>query len=162
CAPRTPPGTWTGSGSRWAPRRSTTSATPTAPCSAGCTPPSSRTAPGAWCWTAWCTPAAPGSSPTWSRAGRWTGRPGTSSPGPPAVEEAYYRVRSELAERPAAGTVGPTEYENSFITLAYTAAAWPPLARALADHVSGADPEALLKVHERFGESGADDPGYGA
>ncbi|GAA1072034.1 alpha/beta hydrolase [Nocardiopsis composta] len=81
---------------------------------------------------------------------------------PAAVEEAYYRVRSELAERPAAGTVGPTEYENSFITLAYTAAAWPPLARALADHVSGTDPEALLKVHERFGESGADDPGYGA
>ncbi|WP_017592514.1 alpha/beta hydrolase [Nocardiopsis potens] len=81
---------------------------------------------------------------------------------PAAVEEAYYRVRAELAEAPVAGTVGPTEYENSFITAAYTSAAWPPLARALADHVSGTDPEALLKAHERFGESGADDAGYGA
>ncbi|GAB3494106.1 alpha/beta hydrolase [Nocardiopsis coralliicola] len=78
------------------------------------------------------------------------------------VEAAYQAIRAELAEQPLAQTVGPTELENAAITAAYTTAVWPDTARALADYASGADPEALVRLHERFGDSEDDDAGYGA
>ncbi|MDA2806362.1 alpha/beta hydrolase [Nocardiopsis sp. LSu2-4] len=79
-----------------------------------------------------------------------------------AVEETYFRVRGELAEEPAGDVVGPTEYENAFISAAYAAAVWPRLAEALSDHVSGEDEAALVDASERFGEGPSDEPGYGA
>ncbi|MFC3999498.1 alpha/beta hydrolase [Nocardiopsis sediminis] len=74
----------------------------------------------------------------------------------------YYATRDALRERPLSGTVGPTEFETAYLVATYAQAAWPDLARALADHVVKDDPEALLKVHEAFGEDGDSDGGFGA
>ncbi len=79
-----------------------------------------------------------------------------------AVEETYSAVRERLAEEPAGGIVGPTEFEGAFIPAAYASAVWPRLAEALSDHVSGEDEGALVGAAERFGEGPDDEPGYAA
>ncbi|MDT0304625.1 alpha/beta hydrolase [Streptomonospora wellingtoniae] len=75
--------------------------------------------------------------------------------------EAYYGTRSDLAEAPAQGTVGPTELENTYLTAAYSSATWPELARALSDHARG-DAAGLAEVHRTYGESAESDASYGA
>ena len=66
----TPPRTWTPSARRWAPSRSTSTASPTAPTSARSTPPSSRRTSGGRCSTAWSTTAGCGTRATSTRTSR--------------------------------------------------------------------------------------------
>ncbi|MEY9213427.1 alpha/beta fold hydrolase [Thermobifida halotolerans] len=77
------------------------------------------------------------------------------------VAEHYYATREALAEEPAAGTVGPTEFEGVFLLAAYTSAYWPSLARTLSAHVVDGDPAALPAAYERFGEDVGTDPVFG-
>ncbi|WP_073378507.1 alpha/beta fold hydrolase [Nocardiopsis flavescens] len=83
---------------------------------------------------------------------------------PDTVEKAYYALRSELAEDPAGGVVGPTELESSVIVVAYSGASWPTVAAALSDRITRGDSAALRSLHESYGEmpDAATDTGYGA
>ncbi|MFV2198706.1 alpha/beta fold hydrolase [Nocardiopsis sp. LOL_012] len=78
-----------------------------------------------------------------------------------AVTDAYYRLRSELAEAPDEGTVGPTELETAVLVAAYTDAVWPGVARALSSRVNDGDPAALVDLHTRFGDAPDGDRAYG-
>ncbi|MFD6952485.1 peptidase [Nocardiopsis sp. TSRI0078] len=77
------------------------------------------------------------------------------------VAEAYYSLRSELADEPAAGTVGPTELEGAVLPIAYSAAAWPSAAGALSSRINDGDDALLLALHEVHGEDADSDRGYG-
>ncbi|MBB5999674.1 alpha/beta hydrolase [Streptomonospora salina] len=74
---------------------------------------------------------------------------------------AYYGTRAQLADRPAGGVVGPHELESAYLPAAYSTAAWPDLAGALADHAAG-DGAALADVYDTYGQSPEDDASYGA
>ncbi len=77
------------------------------------------------------------------------------------VAEAYYALRSELADKPAEGTVGPTELESTAIVVAYSSAYWPSVAGALSARITGSDSAPLLALYEAYGEDAGSDRGYG-
>ncbi|NYH51575.1 pimeloyl-ACP methyl ester carboxylesterase [Nocardiopsis arvandica] len=77
------------------------------------------------------------------------------------VAEAYYALRSELADEPVGGTVGPTELEGAAIVVAYSGASWPSVAGALSARINDGDGAPLLALHEAHGEDAESDRGYG-
>ncbi|AAZ54788.1 putative secreted peptidase [Thermobifida fusca YX] len=78
------------------------------------------------------------------------------------VADRYFALRDELARQPLAGLLGPTELETLVLYVAYTSAAWPPIAQALSAQVVHDDSTLLLDLHERLGEDAASHPEYGA
>ncbi|GAA3923739.1 alpha/beta hydrolase [Streptomyces gulbargensis] len=80
---------------------------------------------------------------------------------PHAVEAAWYRMREDLAARPAGGTVGPGELEDTFLPGGYYDGYWPRLASAFSAYVNDGDAGALVAAYERYGEADATaDNGY--
>ncbi|WP_150238904.1 alpha/beta hydrolase [Nocardiopsis quinghaiensis] len=77
------------------------------------------------------------------------------------VAEAYHALRSDLADEPAGGTVGPTELEGAVIVIAYSGASWPSVARVLAARINDGDDAPLLALYEAHGEDAGSDRGYG-
>ncbi|MCM2422220.1 alpha/beta hydrolase [Streptomyces sp. RKAG293] len=59
------------------------------------------------------------------------------------VQKAYDAVRSELAERPAGGVVGPGQLQAAYLGAGYYDETWPELAAALSAYVHG-DPKPLI------------------
>ncbi|MEG3626709.1 alpha/beta hydrolase [Streptomyces poriticola] len=80
---------------------------------------------------------------------------------PGRIEAAWYRMRAELAQRPADGRVGAAELEDTFLPGGYYHGYWPHLAQAFAAYVLDGDPGPLVGAYEKFGAVGASgDNGY--
>ncbi|WP_343997356.1 alpha/beta hydrolase [Streptomyces thermocarboxydovorans] len=80
---------------------------------------------------------------------------------PEGIEERWYAMRAELAEKPADGKVGPAELEDTYIPGGYYNGYWPYLAEAFSAYVNDGDDGPLVEAYENFGASGdGDDNGY--
>ncbi|AXE89834.1 alpha/beta hydrolase [Streptomyces sp. Go-475] len=80
---------------------------------------------------------------------------------PEKVEAKWYAMRSAVAKKPAGGSVGASELEDTFIPGGYYNGYWPDLAEAFAAYVNDKDPEPLVDAYENFGAVDASgDNGY--
>ncbi|MFD5836680.1 alpha/beta hydrolase [Streptomyces collinus] len=80
---------------------------------------------------------------------------------PEKIEATWYAMRTALAKKPAGGTVGASELEDTFIPGGYYNGYWPALAEAFAAYVNDKDPEPLVEAYEDFGAVDASgDNGY--
>ncbi|KJK38856.1 peptidase [Streptomyces variegatus] len=80
---------------------------------------------------------------------------------PERIEAKWYAMRAALAKKPAGGTVGGTELEDTFLPGGYYNGYWPGLAEAFAAYVNDKDPEPLVEAYENFGAVDASgDNGY--
>ncbi|GEC03373.1 peptidase [Streptomyces spinoverrucosus] len=70
---------------------------------------------------------------------------------PEMVEAKWYAMRAALAKRPADGTVGAAELEDTFLPGGYYNGYWPYLAEAFAAYVNDKDPAPLVEAYENFG-----------
>ncbi|GGT20604.1 alpha/beta hydrolase [Streptomyces chromofuscus] len=70
---------------------------------------------------------------------------------PERVEDRWYAMRAALAEKPADGTVGAAELEDTFLPGGYYNGYWPHLAEAFAAYVNAEDPDPLVEAYETFG-----------
>ncbi|MFI8006145.1 alpha/beta hydrolase [Streptomyces sp. NPDC086010] len=70
---------------------------------------------------------------------------------PAQVESAWYWMRAEVKDHPAAGKVGPGELEDTFMPGGYYDGYWPRLAEAFAAYVNDGDQAALATAYEDFG-----------
>ncbi|MER7760420.1 alpha/beta hydrolase [Streptomyces sp. NPDC097619] len=77
---------------------------------------------------------------------------------PAEVEAAWYRMRQELRDRPAEGTVGPAELEDTYLPGGYYDGYWPALAEAFAAYAVKGEEAPLAAAYRRFG---AVDPAAG-
>ncbi|MER6346823.1 alpha/beta hydrolase [Streptomyces sp. NPDC001595] len=81
---------------------------------------------------------------------------------PEQVETAWYTMRAALARKPAGGTVGGSELEDTFLPGGYYNGYWPSLAEAFAAYVNDENPQPLVKAYEDLGAVDASgDNGYG-
>ncbi|MFE4452950.1 alpha/beta hydrolase [Streptomyces sp. NPDC056796] len=69
---------------------------------------------------------------------------------PAAVEAAWYRMRAAVKKHPAAGKVGPSELEDTFLPGGYYDGYWPRLAETFAAYVNDKDQDALAAAYEDF------------
>ncbi|MGC9539407.1 alpha/beta hydrolase [Streptomyces sp. UG1] len=74
---------------------------------------------------------------------------------PAGVEAKWYAMRAALARKPAAGKVGASELEDTYIPGGYYNGYWPHLAEAFAAYVNNRDADPLIEAYEDFGASGA-------
>ncbi|WP_158226769.1 alpha/beta fold hydrolase [Amycolatopsis vastitatis] len=65
-----------------------------------------------------------------------------------AVSAAYYGARSAVRDKPAAGVVGPFEFEATFHNVAWESRLWPFLAGTLAAYRRNGDEQALLTAYQ--------------
>ncbi|MEV7082697.1 alpha/beta hydrolase [Streptomyces sp. NPDC093516] len=80
---------------------------------------------------------------------------------PEQVEATWYALRSALAKKPAGGTVGASELEDTFVPGGYYNGYWPRLAGAFAAYVNDKDPGPLVEAYEDLGAVDASgDNGY--
>ncbi|MFD8151338.1 alpha/beta hydrolase [Streptomyces sp. NPDC059720] len=80
---------------------------------------------------------------------------------PDKVEARWYAMRAALAKKPADGTVGASELEDTFIPGGYYNGYWPLLAEAFAAYANGKDDGPLVEAYESFGAVDASgDNGY--
>lgn len=80
---------------------------------------------------------------------------------PDQVEAAWYAMRAALAKKPAGGTVGASELEDTFLPGGYYNGYWPHLAEAFASYVTAKDPAPLVEAYKSFGAVDASgDNGY--
>jgi pimeloyl-ACP methyl ester carboxylesterase len=64
------------------------------------------------------------------------------------VEKVYYQQLGELAEKPAAGVIGPAEWTDVFLQSGYYIFGWEATAHAFAQWVTKKDPQPLKKVYD--------------
>ena len=67
------------------------------------------------------------------------------------VQQAYNKARTQLTANPAGGTVGPDEFDDTFLTAGYINSVWPAFAHALAQYVNYGDGGALVAQHAAWG-----------
>ncbi|UUU26031.1 alpha/beta hydrolase [Streptomyces sp. DSM 40750] len=80
---------------------------------------------------------------------------------PEKIEAKWYAMRSALAKKPADGTVGASELEDTFMPGGYYNGYWPYLAEAFAAFVNKKNDDPLVEVYENFGAGdAAGDNGY--
>ncbi|MFE6093187.1 alpha/beta hydrolase [Streptomyces massasporeus] len=80
---------------------------------------------------------------------------------PEKIEAEWYAMRAALAKKPAGGTVGASELEDTFLPGGYYNGYWPILAEAFAAYVHDKDPEPLVEAYEDIGAVDASgDNGY--
>ncbi|MZF84495.1 alpha/beta hydrolase [Streptomyces sp. SID5643] len=80
---------------------------------------------------------------------------------PEEIEAEWYAMRAALAKKPASGTVGASELEDTFIPGGYYNGYWPSLAEAFAAYVNDQDAGPLVEAYEDFGAVDASgDNGY--
>ncbi|MBV7694153.1 alpha/beta hydrolase [Streptomyces sp. TRM70350] len=70
---------------------------------------------------------------------------------PERIEATWYAMRAALAKKPAGGTVGAAELEDTFLPGGYYNGYWPYLAEAFAAYVNDKDPAPLVEAFEDFG-----------
>ncbi|MBE4734382.1 MULTISPECIES: alpha/beta hydrolase [Streptomyces] len=71
---------------------------------------------------------------------------------PYKVLRSYERAAARLADRPAAGTVGPAQLQGAFLQAAYYDDLWPQRALALAAYLKG-DPKPLVQIAGPYPEA---------
>lgn len=80
---------------------------------------------------------------------------------PARVEASWYAMRKAVAQRPAGGTVGASELEDTFLPGGYFNGYWPDLAAAFSSYVNEDDPAPLVAAHKSLGAVDASgDNGY--
>ncbi|MFS8201333.1 alpha/beta hydrolase [Streptomyces sp. CWNU-52B] len=80
---------------------------------------------------------------------------------PEKIEESWYAMRAALAKKPAGGTVGASELEDTFSPGGYFNGYWPYLAEAFAARVKTGKDDLLVDAYENFGAvDAAGDNGY--
>ncbi|WDV55598.1 alpha/beta hydrolase [Streptomyces coeruleorubidus] len=80
---------------------------------------------------------------------------------PERIETKWYAMRTALAKKPAGGTVGAAELEDTFVPGGYYNGYWPRLAAAFAAYVNDRKPEPLVEAYEDLGAVDASgDNGY--
>ncbi|MEU9733491.1 alpha/beta hydrolase [Streptomyces sp. NPDC048002] len=80
---------------------------------------------------------------------------------PARIEERWYAMRAELAQRPAGGRVGPSELEETFLPGGYYNGYWPYLAEAFAAYVNEGESDPLVDAYDNFAAVDASgDNGY--
>ncbi|SCE01806.1 alpha/beta hydrolase fold [Streptomyces sp. BpilaLS-43] len=80
---------------------------------------------------------------------------------PAKVEAAWYRMRAAVKKHPAAGKVGPSELEDTFLPGGYYNGYWPQLAEAFAAYVNDKDEDELATAYDDFAAVDASgDNGY--
>ncbi|MEV5959597.1 alpha/beta hydrolase [Streptomyces sp. NPDC051987] len=80
---------------------------------------------------------------------------------PKKVEAKWYAMRAALAKKPAGGTVGAAELEDTFIPGGYYNGYWPYLAEAFSAYVNGRKTAALVEAYRNFAAVDASgDNGY--
>ncbi|MGW0608957.1 alpha/beta hydrolase [Streptomyces sp. NPDC002788] len=70
---------------------------------------------------------------------------------PETIEAKWYAMRAALAKKPAGGTVGASELEDTFVPGGYYNGYWPNLAEAFAAYVRDENPDPLVEAYEDFG-----------
>ncbi|MFF1308002.1 alpha/beta hydrolase [Streptomyces sp. NPDC058307] len=80
---------------------------------------------------------------------------------PERIEAKWYAMRAALAKKPAAGKVGASELEDTFIPGGYYNGYWPYLAEAFAAYVNDKKADPLVEAYENFAAVDASgDNGY--
>jgi pimeloyl-ACP methyl ester carboxylesterase len=80
---------------------------------------------------------------------------------PERVEAEWYAMRAALARKPAGGTVGASELEDTFIPGGYYDGYWPLLAQAFAAYAREKNTAPLVEAYRKFGAvDGSGDNGY--
>ncbi|MFJ9157639.1 alpha/beta hydrolase [Streptomyces griseoviridis] len=80
---------------------------------------------------------------------------------PEKIEATWYAMREALAKKPADGTVGASELEDTFVPGGYYNGYWPYLAEAFAAYVNDKNVEPLVEAYRNFAAIGASgDNGY--
>ncbi|MFG2884249.1 alpha/beta hydrolase [Streptomyces sp. NPDC048297] len=69
---------------------------------------------------------------------------------PAKVEAQWYAMRAALAEKPAAGRIGASELEDTFIPGGYYDGYWPYLAEAFAAYVHDKNADPLVEAYDNF------------
>ncbi|WBO62789.1 alpha/beta hydrolase [Streptomyces camelliae] len=70
---------------------------------------------------------------------------------PQKIEAMWYAMRAALAKKPAGGTVGAAELEDTFVPGGYYNGYWPYLAGAFAAYVRDGNAEPLVAAYKSFG-----------
>ncbi|AEV83244.1 peptidase [Actinoplanes sp. SE50] len=73
-----------------------------------------------------------------------------------AVKKKYYSVLQQLRKAPAAGKIGPDEWNDIFVSAGYYVYGWRDVADAFAAWVNDKDPSLLLASYSEPGAPGAD------
>ncbi|WP_353945681.1 alpha/beta hydrolase [Streptomyces sp. HUAS MG91] len=80
---------------------------------------------------------------------------------PATVEAKWYAMRDAVTRKPAGGTVGAGELEDTFLPGGYYNGYWPQLAEAFSAYVNKKDADSLVAAYQTFGEvDAAGDNGY--
>ncbi|KOG43032.1 alpha/beta hydrolase [Streptomyces resistomycificus] len=80
---------------------------------------------------------------------------------PARIEARWYAMRAALARKPAGGTVGASELEDTFLPGGYYNGYWPYLAEAFAAYVNDKNTDPLVEAYENFAAvDAAGDNGY--
>jgi pimeloyl-ACP methyl ester carboxylesterase len=80
-----------------------------------------------------------------------------------AVRSRWFAMRRALAHRPAAGRVGSSELDDTFMAAGYDSGTWPVLAAAFAKHARGSGSRGLASAFDNLGRVGAEgENGYAA
>jgi pimeloyl-ACP methyl ester carboxylesterase len=80
---------------------------------------------------------------------------------PGKIEAKWYAMRAALAKKPAGGTVGAAELEDTFLPGGYYNGYWPYLAEAFAAYVNDKNADPLVEAYENFAAvDAAGDNGY--
>jgi pimeloyl-ACP methyl ester carboxylesterase len=67
------------------------------------------------------------------------------------VDQAWYQARSDLKAHPAAGRIGPDEFDDTFLQGGYSNALWPGQAAALAAYLHGGATSQLISQYNQAG-----------
>jgi pimeloyl-ACP methyl ester carboxylesterase len=70
---------------------------------------------------------------------------------PAAVEARWYAMRTALAKKPAAGKIGASELEDTYVPGGYYDGYWPYLAEAFAAYVREGETGPLVEAYENLG-----------
>jgi pimeloyl-ACP methyl ester carboxylesterase len=67
------------------------------------------------------------------------------------VRTAWYRARNQLLAHPVNGTIGPDEFDDTFLLGGYNDQLWPGLAQALSSYLNSGDTLDLIAQYQSYG-----------
>jgi len=74
------------------------------------------------------------------------------------VQSAFYAARGRLKTTPISGasgpTIGPDEFDDTFLVAGYLNAVWPSFAAALSQYLNGGNTSAIVSQYQQYGVQG--------
>jgi len=67
------------------------------------------------------------------------------------VRAAWYRARNQLLTHPVNGTIGPDEFDDTFLLGGYSDQLWPGLAQALSSYLNAGNAAGLIGQYQSYG-----------